>query len=106
MSIYPLLFALALGQAPGQDKPALSVQVGVFAYRADGSRWLPLRQEASQAVPGNVFSSSPCSVGRAAEPPPMPECVAGHGFKSSTFRPTARSFRSIGSDRSSPAKPR
>ncbi len=71
MSIYPLLFALALGQAPGQDKPALSVQVGVFAYRADGSTMASATTGGVLGpFEGNVFSSSPCSVGSGSKEPP------------------------------------
>ena len=71
MSIYPLLFALALGQVPGQDKPALSVQVGVFAYRADGSTMASATTGGVLGpFEGNVFSSSPCSVGSGSKEPP------------------------------------
>ncbi len=71
MSIYPLLFALAFGQAPGQDKPALSVQVGVFAYRADGSTMASATTGGVLGpFEGNVFSSSPCSVGSGSKEPP------------------------------------
>jgi hypothetical protein len=73
MPFYPLLFALALGQpsAQGQDKPALSVQVGVFAYRADGSTMASATTGGVLGpFEGNVFASSPCSVGSGSKEPP------------------------------------
>ena len=60
MFIYPLLFALAFGQAPAPDKPALSVQVGLFAlscrrihdgFRHDGRRARAVRRERLLELP-------------------------------------------------------
>ena len=72
MSLYPLLLALALGQnpAPGQDGPS-SVQVGLFAYRADGSS---MASATTGGILGpfesNVFAGPPCSVGSGTKEPP------------------------------------
>ena len=73
MSAYPLLLALALGQnpAPARDRAALSVQVGLFAYRADGST---IASATTGGVlgpfEGNVFANSPCAVGSSSKEPP------------------------------------
>jgi len=73
MPLYPLLFALALGQnpAPGQDGSPLSVQVGLFAYRADGSTMASATTGGVLGpFDGNVFASTPCNVGSVPKEPP------------------------------------
>ena len=73
MPLYPLLFALALGQnpAPGQDGLPLSVQVGLFAYRADGSTMASATTGGVLGpFDGNVFASTPCNVGSVSKEPP------------------------------------
>jgi hypothetical protein len=71
---FSLLLALALGQNPAlpvQDTSPLTVQVGLFTYRADGSTAASATTGGVLGpFEGNVFANSPCAVGSSSKEPP------------------------------------
>jgi hypothetical protein len=74
MLAYPLFVALAVGQAATSAQPdpsTLTVQVGLFAYRADGSNGASATTGGVVGpFEGNVYATPSCGLGAGSKEPP------------------------------------